>query len=143
MNPDLKNLYQATLLRHSKQPCNAGPLPHAHAARTLRNPLCGDEVTVFLQLDSSRVSKIQFVGQCCSICTAAASMMTERLAGATTAEAAAFAQTFVSSFQSRAAPTDVLEGDLASLAAVLAFPSRIRCATLPFEALASAIDSLP
>lgn len=138
MNPQLKELYKQTLLRHSKDPQNAVALPDADRQATLSNPLCGDRVTVYLKTDDSMVSRISFVGQCCSICTAAASMMTEKLANQPTDQALRFSDLFVSNFKDNS-ESFVLEGDLASLEGVREFPSRIRCATLPFETLQAAL----
>ncbi|MDQ8180475.1 iron-sulfur cluster assembly scaffold protein [Pelagicoccus sp. SDUM812005] len=133
MNPDLKKLYQQTLLAHSKQPHNNCELANA-ASATLRNPLCGDEITVYRKTDDDGRARITFTAQSCTICLAAASMMTQHLAALPNPEATQFAKQFVSDFQDKPATID-LPGELAALSGVLAFPSRIRCATLPFEAL--------
>lgn len=127
MNPELKKLYQQTLLAHSKQPHNNRQLPDAESA-TVRNPLCGDEITVY-----QKNGDISFTAQACTICLASASMMTQHLATLPTPEAKAFADSLVSKLKDKPDTID-LPGDLAALSGVLAFPSRIRCATLPFEA---------
>ncbi len=132
MNPELKKLYQQTLLAHSKQPYNNHALPDAPHA-TVRNPLCGDEITVYHKTNDDGAPQTSFTAQACTICLASASMLTQHLATLPTAEAQSFAETLVSNFKNKAeAPK--LPGDLAALTGVLAFPSRIRCATLPFEA---------
>ncbi|MBK1880147.1 iron-sulfur cluster assembly scaffold protein [Pelagicoccus mobilis] len=133
MNPDLKKLYQETLLSHSKQPHNNHELPEAEKT-TIRNPLCGDEITVY-----RKNGDITFTAQACTICLASASMMTQHLATLPTPEAAAFADSLVSRLKEKPETID-LPGDLAALSGVLSFPSRIRCATLPFEAYLS-LDS--
>lgn len=132
VNPDIQNLYKRTLLAHSKQPHNNNELPDAPYV-TLRNPLCGDEITVYHKNNDGGTSQTTFTAQACTICLASASMMTQHLATLTTAEAQSFAQDFVSKFQSKPDTVD-LPGDLAALTGVLAFPSRIRCATLAWEA---------
>ncbi len=142
MNPELKKLYQQTLLQHSKQPHNNRELPDA-AHATVRNPLCGDEITVYHKTNDDGSTQTTFTAQACTICHASASMMTQHLATLATPEAARFAQELVSKFQNSKSQhqkpetqnPDFLPGELAALAGVLAFPSRIRCATLPFEAL--------
>ena len=138
MATSLQELYKQTLLQHSKQPRNAGELADAQATATLRNPLCGDEITVYLKTDGSTLSDLSFVGQCCSICTASASMMTAHLAAKPIPEAATDAERLVANFKGD--PPDLrLEGELAALSGVRDFPSRIRCATLPWEALQVAL----
>lgn len=132
MNPQLQALYKETLLAHSKQPRNAVPLDGAPCS-TRRNPLCGDEVTVYLNCDHDQIRGLAFTAQACSICTASASMMTERLAALSPENATRFAQSLVRHFSHEPEQLD-LPGDLAALQGVLAFPSRIRCATLPWEA---------
>lgn len=136
MTPDLKKLYQETLLRHSKAPCNNQSIENATTA-TLRNPLCGDEITLYRKVDCS--PSIAFTAQACSICLASASMMTEHLAALDPEAAADFAETFVSNFKNKSDLIN-LPGDLAALTGVLAFPSRIRCATLPWEAYLKLAD---
>ena len=141
LNPDLQKLYQQTLLAHSKQPHNNHALAGA-AQATLRNPLCGDEITVYHKTNHDGTTQTTFTAQACTICLASASMMTQHLATLPTPEAAQFAQGLVSKFQNTKtrnpepgtpAP-DFLPDELAALSGVLTFPSRIRCATLPFEA---------
>src|SRR5215510_13462510 len=87
MMSELDNLYQELIVDHSKHPRNFSKLdPHDHEA-TGYNPLCGDKVTVFLQLENDHVKAVQFQGVGCAISTASASLMTERLMGKSQAEA--------------------------------------------------------
>ena len=137
MNPQLKELYKTTLLRHSKHPSNSCALDDADASATVRNPLCGDEITVYVKSHGEKLGQIGFVGHCCAICTASASMMTEQLKGTSADNATSLANAFIDSMRAKTPPE--IEGDLESLTGVLEFPSRIRCATLPFEALLSAL----
>lgn len=132
MTPDLKKLYQQTLLAHSKQPHNNRAIDNA-PSQTLRNPLCGDEITVYQKSNDNGSIETTFTAQACSICLASASMMTQHLAAIPALEARIFAQQFVSNFKDNPEALE-LHGDLAALAGVQAFPSRIRCATLPWEA---------
>ena len=133
VNPELKKLYQATLLSHGKQPHNNRELIEGETT-TIRNPLCGDEITVY-----RKDGDITFTAQACTICMASASMMTQHLTTLATPEAKLFAESLVTQFTAKPETID-LPGDLAALAGVLAFPSRIRCATLPWEAYL-ALDS--
>lgn len=106
---------------------------------TLRNPLCGDEITVYLKLsDEGSVSKVSFVGQCCSICTASASMMTGQFHFLPPQDTALIVEDFIETFSDTKKPLRIAN-DLAALSGVREFPSRIRCATLPFEALREAL----
>jgi len=128
VNPDLKKLYQETLLAHSKRPLNRHPQEGA-AKASARNDLCGDDITVYRASDGT----FSFTAQACSVCIASASMMTEHLAQLTTQEAAAASERLISKLQDAEDPYQ-LPDELASLTGVHAFPSRIRCATLPWEA---------
>lgn len=140
MNPQLKQLYKQTLLAHSKSPHNNHALPEATATATIRNPLCGDEITVYAKTNDAQVTQLSFTAQACSICTASASMLTQTLASQPITEAVKKAEVFVSNFKN--SPTTLeLEGDLAALSGVAEFPSRIRCATLPWEAFLEITDS--
>jgi nitrogen fixation NifU-like protein len=142
MDESLKELYQAIILDHSKHPHNQGALePCTHCAEGL-NPLCGDEVKVYLQAPNQVVDKIQFTGQGCAISKASASLMTLQLQGKSIAEAK---QTFdrITQFfmdgQPEAASLEDL-GDLAALAGVSQFPARIKCATLPWHTFLAALN---
>lgn len=132
MNPDVKNLYKQTLLAHSKQPHNRCELTEA-AHATLRNPLCGDEITVYRKTNRNGTTQATFTAQACTICLASASLMTQHLKELPPEQATQYTKSFVSKFKET--PEEIpLEGDLAALTGVHAFPSRIRCATLPWEA---------
>ena len=80
---DLKELYRDVILDHNKRPRNFGPLAPADASADGHNPLCGDRLTVYLQLDDGRVRDVHFDGKGCAISTAATSMLTDELIGKT------------------------------------------------------------
>ncbi len=141
MNSTLERLYRQTLLEHSKKPRNNQALPGGRKA-TVHNPLCGDEITVYLKSGDTNLEQIAFTSQSCSICTASASMMSETLATKPISQAKSIAEDFVSGFKDKASAPK-LEGDLAALLGILEFPSRIRCATLPWEAFLLALESKP
>src|SRR5512137_571710 len=86
MFDDLNELYQQVILDHSKNPRNYGELPGADGQAQGRNPLCGDQVTVFVQMNGERVQDIRFQGSGCAIAKASASLMTTALKGKTKAE---------------------------------------------------------
>lgn len=132
---DPNDLYKQTLLKHSRQPKNEQALPRAtHQAKVI-NTLCGDEVTVYLELKDDIISSASFVGQCCSICKASASMLTEKLPLLTLPEAKQFSQQLIDELKDKDQSLTLKEDDdLRSLEGVKQFTSRIRCATLPWEA---------
>lgn len=143
MNPAIAELYKATLLRHSKNAAKQRALPDATRTHKQRNPLCGDEITVSVKLDDAIVSCLVYDARCCSICAASASMLAEIAPGLSAValqQAATSLIDYLKRPQSADTPTpETLPGDLAALEGVRQFPSRIRCATLPFEALLSAL----
>ena len=140
---DLRELYQETILDHSRQPRNHHALEGARQAEGY-NPLCGDQATVYVRLDGDRIADVAFTGQGCSISTASASMMTEALKGKTKAEAEALFQRFhalvtMPPDQARAASVPEL-GKLAVFSGVAEFPVRVKCASLAWHTLKSALS---
>ena len=153
--PGLEDLYREIILDHYRSPRNRGelPVPPAHV-ETGFNPLCGDEITVYLQLDGDRVTDIKLDGQGCSISQSSASMMSTAVKGRTLTEARAVIRTFkglMSVHEHRldgaddpaAAPggPEVPLGDLEALQGVVKFPVRIKCATLAWNTLIQALDA--
>ncbi len=138
---ELMDLYQEVILDHAKRPRNFGSLENATHTADGYNPLCGDRVTVFLQLDRDVVQDIRFEGKGCAISTASASMMTEVLKGKK-------AEVLHSAFQlfhdlvtgKRSEPSEAL-GKLAAFAGVAAFPVRVKCATLAWHAVKAALEN--
>ncbi len=127
-------------MKHSRNPLNRGHMDDADHSRQARNPLCGDQVTIYLKLENERIATAQFEAQCCSICMASASMLTDKIVGMTTDESAAFAQKLSDQLNQTDTPFELDPRDaLLSLSGVKSFPSRIRCATLPWEALQDAL----
>jgi len=140
MTPD--ELYQQLIVEHDRAPHNCGPLPDATHTATIDNPLCGDVVTVRLVLAGDTIERIAFEGRGCALSRAAASMMTDRIAGSTIADATALADRF-ERFVAEPQDAPILDDDLGDLAAfrgVRAFRSRRTCATLAFHALAAALQ---
>lgn len=140
---ELRDLYQDVILDHSKHPRNFGRLdPPAREARG-NNPLCGDRVTVYLTLDGERVADIRFEAKGCAISVASASMMTELIKGRTLEEVRALFARFHEAVTAKAAPDaaalEALDG-LAALTGVREFPTRVKCATLAWHAMTSALD---
>ncbi|MEL7061543.1 MAG: Fe-S cluster assembly sulfur transfer protein SufU [Acidobacteriota bacterium] len=139
---DLRQLYQEILLEHYRKPRNFGPLDDAtHHARG-HNPLCGDKVEVFLELDGEAIRAASFDGAGCAISTATASMMTEAIAGGRVDEARALGEQFLAMVRADADAEVDTEGlgELASLEGVRRVPVRVKCATLAWHALRAALD---
>lgn len=129
----MRELYTQVIMDHYKKPRNHGEIEGADIEEHLLNPLCGDEITVYAKLDGDKVSEARFTGRGCSISQASASMMTERLIGKSREEAEARIKSFKSMMTGdEEFPDD--EDELAALKGVIQYPSRIRCATLAWEA---------
>ena len=149
----LEDLYREIILDHYRSPRNRGELETPPAVRIDgHNPLCGDEITLYLQVDSSGgegddaiVSDIKIAGQGCSISQSSASMMSQAVRGKTVGEARAFFRRFkammgVDEVEPAPGDDDVDLGDLEALQGVMKFPVRIKCAVLGWNTLASALD---
>ena len=136
---DLRELYQEVILDHSRQPRNFRVLQHARCANG-HNPLCGDRVSIFVDVAEGVIREVSFQGNGCAISTASASMMTEALKGKTEAEAEKLFQAFhsVVTGKSEEANEDEL-GKLAVFAGVRDYPVRVKCATLAWHTLKAAL----
>jgi nitrogen fixation protein NifU and related proteins len=159
--PGLEDLYREIILDHYRNPRNRGELVAPPAiAETGFNPLCGDEITVYLLMDGDVVADLKLTGQGCSISQSSASMMSTAVKGKSLAEARAVIRTFKSMMSvhehrldadgtpasgpdlSAGGPPEpeVKLGDLEALQGVVKFPVRIKCATLSWNTLAQALD---
>ena len=135
------DLYQDIVLEHKRAPRNFGPLPGATHRAEGTNPQCGDQISVALKIAQDRIADVRFQGQGCAICIASASMMTEAIKGASTADA----QTLQARFRGVLTGTEEADaaylGKLISLAGVARYPSRIKCALLGWHALGHALET--
>ena len=137
---DLAELYQDVILDHSRHPRNFGRPEDANREARGNNPLCGDRVTVFLRIDGETIGEAYFEARGCAISLASASMMTEMLKGKTVAEARVLFDRFHSLVTGAGdGDSDGLD-ELAALSGVRDFPTRIKCATLPWHTMTAAID---
>ncbi len=136
MDENLKALYRDTLLDHSRNPRNKGKLPEATATAALKNPLCGDLVSIQIAINSARIDAARFEAQCCSLCMASASLLTEAIQNQNVPAAQRLAQSLIRQLNEPDLEIDIEPFN--ALSGVKAFPSRIRCATLPWEALLNA-----
>ncbi|MEI1276800.1 SUF system NifU family Fe-S cluster assembly protein [Leptospira venezuelensis] len=134
------SLYQEVLLDHYQNPRHHGKMEHFHLHQEGVNPLCGDEVELFLKLNGEIISEISFVGRGCSISQASASMLTDCLYGKTISEAKSLLQEFKGMLLEDKVPNFSEEyEDLESMEAVKKIPARIKCATLAWNTLEKAI----
>ena len=136
----LSALYQEVILDHYRRPRNKGTLEGATSQAILRNPLCGDEVEVRVQMAEGRVADVRFSGQGCSISQASASMMTELVKGRTPEEVQTLGERFAAMIRGDAeAAADKALGPARALSGVSRFPTRVKCALIAWEAVARAV----
>jgi nitrogen fixation NifU-like protein len=152
--PGLEDLYREIILDHYRNPRNRGELPTPPAYKVEGfNPLCGDEIVVYLDVSDGRVTDLRIGGQGCSISQSSASMMSAAVKGKTVPEARATIRAFkgmMSIHEQRLDGADGEEvpepeinlGDLEALQGVVKFPVRIKCATLSWNTLAQALDEV-
>jgi nitrogen fixation NifU-like protein len=139
--PDLRDLYQEVILDHNKRPRNFRVLEGANRTAEGYNPLCGDRLTVYLDVEDDVVRGVSFEGSGCAISKASASMMTDIVKGKTVAEAQRLFEEFHRMVTSRAdvAPDTASLGKLAVFAGVREFPARVKCASLAWHTLHAAL----
>jgi len=138
---DLRDLYQEMILGHSKSPHNRRAMPGASRTAQGFNPLCGDKVTLYVQLAGDRIEDVSFEGSGCAISTASASLLTETLKGKTIAEADALFEEFHDLVTGKRQPNKAHDdlGKLKVFSGVAEFPMRVKCATLVWHTLRSAL----
>jgi nitrogen fixation NifU-like protein len=135
---DLRELYQEIVIDHGRRPRNFRALaPATHHAEGF-NPLCGDRLTLFLNVAEGVIADAAFQGTGCAISMASASLMTEHLKGKTPAEAEEIFQRFHRQLTEGGGDPDQL-GKLAVLNGVKEYPTRVKCATLPWHTLHAAL----
>jgi nitrogen fixation NifU-like protein len=142
MDDSLRELYQDVILDHSRHPRHFGPLPGATHMGEGHNPLCGDRVKVYLLLDKAdRIADIKFEGKGCAISQASASLMTDMIIGRTVEEAEKLMGGFLHLVKGE--DTELTGDDrerLEVMAGVSAFPMRVKCATLAWHTMKSALE---
>jgi len=136
---DLTELYQEVILDHTKSPRNFGNLEKATHIAEGHNPLCGDQVIVFLEMVDGWIKNIRFEGKGCAISTASASMMTEVLKGKSPEEIYSTFELFHDLVTGKPTPKVDELGKLAAFAGVAAFPVRVKCATLAWHTVKAAL----
>ncbi len=141
MSEELQELYQEIILDHNRRPRNERLLEDATFTAEGYNPLCGDELTVFVRMENDLVADVTFKAQGCAISKASASMMTTLIRGKTKADALAEVEAvlgLINAAEDGEVDTS-LEGDVLALRGVRKFPARIKCATLAWHALETAL----
>ena len=137
-------LYQQVILDHNRNPRNFRPMPTANLACHGHNPLCGDNITLFVQLDATEqtIEDVSFQGRGCAICQASASLMTTQLKGKPVSEARLVAGEFQAMVKGELDITTQPHhlGKLTLFQGVREYSSRIKCATLAWHALMGALD---
>jgi nitrogen fixation NifU-like protein len=140
VSAELQDLYQEMILDHNRRPRNFRIIDDGSSAEGF-NPLCGDRITVYLKVEDGTIKDVSFQGAGCAISKASASLMTESVKGKTIEEATALFERFQRMIT--APPDDRTEnlGKLTVLAGVRQFPVRVKCATLAWHTLRSAVDA--
>jgi nitrogen fixation NifU-like protein len=151
--PGLEDLYREIILDHYRNPRNRGelPVPPAHKVEGF-NPLCGDEIVIYLDVEGDKVTDVRIDGQGCSISQSSASMMSAVVKGKTVEEVRALTRAFKAMMsihessldgadgEADEVDPDINLGDLEALRGVVKFPVRIKCATLSWNTLAQGLD---
>jgi nitrogen fixation NifU-like protein len=137
---ELNDLYRDVILDHNRRPRNFGALDAADATVEGFNPMCGDRLTVRLKMAGEAIADIRFEGQGCAISTASASLMTEAVKGRTRGEALDLFDRVHRLLTDDAASGEEL-GKLAALSGVREFPARVKCASLCWHTLVTALKS--
>ena len=137
---ELRDLYRELILDHAKRPRHFGRLNYStHSAQGL-NPLCGDKLHIYLQIDDSgKLADAAFEGSGCAISVASASLLTDTVIGMRVDEAEQFANALTGRLTDSSYAADVDLGKLRALEGVREYPSRVKCATLAWQAMKSAL----
>jgi nitrogen fixation protein NifU and related proteins len=135
----LDELYKEVILDHYKNPRNKREMPGAVLSCSKNNPLCGDEITVFVNEDGTIVTDVSFVGQGCSISQSSASMMTETIAGKSREEVGERIDAFRGMMAGDVEADEDAFGELVALKGVVKYPVRVKCAVLAWDVLQEAL----
>ena len=138
---DLTDLYQEVILDHNRRPRNFGALATATHRANGHNPLCGDRLTLALEIDGDRIANVMFEGSGCAISKASASLMTDAIKGHTIAEAETLFDAFHLMVTTPISdPVDESQvGKLAVFSGVREFPARVKCASLAWHTMKAAL----
>lgn len=144
MRDDLRHLYQETILEHGKHPRNFKVLQPCTHSQEAFNPVCGDQLTLYLNVEDDKIQEAAFIGKGCAISMASASLMTQAVKGKSVAQAHALFEQFrrlvTGEAQKDEGQDEAVSVKLQVLAGVKEFPGRVKCATLSWHALEHALD---
>ena len=135
---NIRELYQQTIIDHGRKPRHFSEMSNPTVIKLGHNPLCGDELTLYLQLNDDRVEEISFQGEGCAISMASASLMSEAIKGKSIEEAMALFHKIETMLTQGDTPDDI--GKLMVLAGVNEFPARVKCAALPWRTLEACLS---
>jgi nitrogen fixation protein NifU and related proteins len=139
----LESVYQELILKHYRSSAHRGEVERADAAVAERNPLCGDDIFLTVQMEGDRIADVRFSGHGCAISQAAASMMCQHAVGKTWDEVHPLAERFRALMHGdESAARDRVLGDMRALAGVAKLPRRVKCALLGWDALGEAEKQL-
>jgi nitrogen fixation NifU-like protein len=140
---EFRELYQEIIMDHNKYPKNFREISECSKKVVGKNPMCGDNFTIYVKVEAEKIVDCAFQGCGCAISKASASMMTEALQGKTTQEAEAMFKLFTGMFKGETQASDHLDdlGKLAAFSGLSQFPVRVKCATLAWNALHEAVTS--
>ena len=136
---ELQELYQQVIIDHNQNPRNFHEIEHASHSAKGHNPLCGDKIDIYLIVKGNTIIEVGFTGSGCAISKASSSLMTEKLAGKTIAEAEELFDIVHEMVINGNADVNVV-GKLAVLSGVHKFPARVKCAILPWHTMKNAIE---
>ncbi len=136
---ELRELYREVILDHNRSPRNFGELENADRVVEGVNPLCGDRMTLYVKLGDGRIADIKFKGTGCAISVASSSLMTERVKGATVEESMRLFEQIHDMLTGHGAVPESLD-KLAALGGVREYPARVKCASLGWHALKTALS---
>lgn len=136
----LDELYKEVILDHYRAPRNKGRLDPHDVSLERNNPLCGDEIELFVKFDGDTIEGIAFEGKGCSISQASASMMTEKVQGLSAKDATSVTESIKAMMAGEAEGDQKQLGDLVSLKGVVKYPVRIKCALLGWNTLEEALQ---
>jgi len=138
---DLKDLYRDVIVDHNRNPRNFGKLEPADAHADGHNPLCGDQLTMYVNIDGERLREVRFEGKGCAISIASASLLTEAVKGKTRGEVKQLFDSIHALLTRHDVQADVTTlGKLAALSGVREFPARVKCASLCWHTLNAALE---
>ena len=137
----LQEIYQEVLLAHNENPNNFFKLENPSNQAHGNNPLCGDEISIFLNIKENKIEEISFTGEGCAICKASASLMTIALKGMSTTDAEKKANAFIELLSNDKIPIPSDLGEMEALLGVRKFPARLKCATLAWHTFLKALHN--